>query len=293
MNATVVELAQRAATSCPIEGNPDLYGLGIRLGLYLQMFTAQISGLSSAILPIPDSIGQGVVLFVLATGIVLFRLTEHREIEAVEVFIMLSLLVAHHGACRVPFWKQPMTIFVYLGELVCLLALSAWFWFRGMDMLPRSCVDDYAFFFAKVSIWHWFRKLNQAFIVITIVGAAPGIIYYMSWLFTLTVLRIIYGQQVDEDHEMATGSLEFVINTGVIAYVELAIKWNHISGVYDLSSPGQYMPFFIALAQLFTTLYQLGKHGLIQEYAGDGGGDFECPHKTATTTDVELAPTTH
>lgn len=70
---------------------------------------------------------------------------------------------------------------------------------------------------------------------------------------------------------MATGSLEFVINAGVIAYVELAIKWNHISGVHDLSSPGQYMPFFIALAQLFTTLYQLGKHGLIQEYASDGG----------------------
>lgn len=176
MNATAIEI-QRA--SCPIQGNPDIYGLGIRLGLYLQMLTAQISGLGSVFLPVPDIVGQGVVMFVLATGTVLVRLILRHEIEAVEVFLIMGLLVCHHSSCRVPFHKYPFTSLIYTGESICLLVLFAWFWFHGMDTMSRSCVDDYAFFFAKVSIWHWFRKLNKAIAVIGIVGATPGVIFYL------------------------------------------------------------------------------------------------------------------
>jgi hypothetical protein len=164
--------------TCPVRGNPDLYGLGIRIGLYLQIVTAQISGLTSHLLEVDDNIGHAVVIFILATGTVLFRLILRRGIEAVEVFPILSLLIVQLGACRVPFWKRPMTIFIYVGESVCLLALTTWFWFHGMDMLPRSCVDDYAFFFTKVSIWHWFRKFNQAITVLTVIGGVAGVISY-------------------------------------------------------------------------------------------------------------------
>jgi hypothetical protein len=76
---------------------------------------------------------------------------------------------------------------------------------------------------------------------------------------------------------MPTGKLEFTFNVGIIVYVEMAIKWNHISGVNSLSTPGQFMPFLIALAQLFTTLYRLVKHGAIKvttEDDGNGDGKF-------------------
>jgi hypothetical protein len=165
--------------ACPVQGNPDLYGLGIRLGLYLQIITAQISGLASHFLEVDDDIGHAVVIFILATGTVLFRLILRREIEAVEVFPILSLLIVQLGACRVPFWKKPMTIFIYMGETICLLALTTWFWFKGMDTLPKSCHDDYAFFFAKVSIWHWFRKFSQAATVISTIGGGVGVLTYL------------------------------------------------------------------------------------------------------------------
>jgi hypothetical protein len=175
MNITSAGLAGRA--TCPVHGNGDLYGLGIRIGLYLQTFTAQISGITSHLLEVDDNIGRAVVIFVLATGTVLFRLILRREIEAVEVIPILSLLLVQLEVCRVPFWKQPTTIFLYAGEMVGLVALFTWFWFRGMDTLPRSCIDDYAFFFAKVSIWHWFRKLNKAIAIICVVCVVPAVIF--------------------------------------------------------------------------------------------------------------------
>jgi hypothetical protein len=188
-NSTAVDAAFALGTTlgdnCPIVGNGDLYGLGIRIGLYLQIFTAQISGLASHVLEVDDSIGHAVVIFILATGTVLLRLILQQRIEAVEVFPILSLLVVQLGACRVPFWKKPMTVAIYLGEVVCLLSLTTWFWFHGMDTLPRSCRDDYAFFFKRVSIWNWFRKFSQAGTILAVIGGGGGVLVYLLSEFTV------------------------------------------------------------------------------------------------------------
>jgi hypothetical protein len=71
---------------------------------------------------------------------------------------------------------------------------------------------------------------------------------------------------------MGTGKFELSFGIGIIIYVEVALKWNHISGVHSLSAPGQFMPFFIALAQLITTFYRLGKYTLIKSVEEDVGG---------------------
>ena len=70
---------------------------------------------------------------------------------------------------------------------------------------------------------------------------------------------------------MGTGKFEIALELGIVVYVEMALKWNHISGVHSLSTPGQFMPFFVALAQLFSTLYQLGKYVLIKLAEDDYG----------------------
>ena len=83
MNSTAVTNAfalgaENPNFTCPVTGNTDLYGLGIRLSLYIQIFTAQISGLASHVLEVDDSIGHEVVIFILATGTVLFRLIKKK-----------------------------------------------------------------------------------------------------------------------------------------------------------------------------------------------------------------------
>ena len=70
---------------------------------------------------------------------------------------------------------------------------------------------------------------------------------------------------------MGTGKFEIALELGIVVNVEMALKWNHISGVHSLSTPGQFMPFFVALAQLFTTLYRLGKYVLIKSAEDDYG----------------------
>lgn len=61
---------------------------------------------------------------------------------------------------------------------------------------------------------------------------------------------------------MNYGPLDFLVNIGAIVYVEMALKWNHISGVHSLATPGQFMPFFISLAQLFSVFYGFGSTAL-------------------------------
>ncbi|KAH6607687.1 hypothetical protein Trco_004000 [Trichoderma cornu-damae] len=271
---------------CPVGGNPDLYGLGIRLGIYIQMLTVQLSGLASAILRTEDFLGQGTIIFVLATGIVLVRLINAAgQIEPVEVFPILTLLLAQVGVCRVPYWKGQTTALIYTFEVGALIALFAWFWWHGMDTLQRSCPDDKAFFFAKVSIWNWFRTLNKVGSVFAIIGGVFSVLFYLAAvvLFTFVraanVVRRFRGEQGGEpkesDNPMGYGPFDFLVNVGAIVYVELALKWNNISGVHSLVAPGQFMPFFIALAQLLSVFYGVAKAAL--SLAADDAQSPELP----------------
>ncbi|KAM0255009.1 hypothetical protein ACHAQJ_006237 [Trichoderma viride] len=275
--------------NCPVQGNSDLYGLGIRVGIYIQMLTVQLSGLASAILKTEDSLGQATIIFVLATGIVLIRLIQEATgtqpvdgntiLQPVEVFPILTLLLAQVGVCRVPYWKGQTTALIYTFEVGGLIALFAWFWWHGMDTLPHTCHDDKAFFFAKVSIWHWFRTLNKVGSVFAVIGGIVSVVFYLAAIILFTFVKTAnfvrkFRGDADEkskasDNPMNYGPLDFLVNIGAIVYVEMALKWNSISGVHSLAAPGQFMPFFIALAQLLSVFYGVASAGL--SLAADDG----------------------
>ncbi|EHK21326.1 uncharacterized protein TRIVIDRAFT_152715 [Trichoderma virens Gv29-8] len=268
-----------STNSCPVEGNSDLYGLGIRIGIYVQMMTVQLSGLASAIFKTEDTLGQGTIILVLATGIVLVTLLqEENAIQPVEVFPILTLLLAQVGVCRVPYWKGQTTALIYTFEVGALIALFAWFWWHGMDTLHRTCPDDKAFFFAKVSIWHWFRTLNKVGSVFAIIGGVVSVVFYLAALILFTFVRAANfvkrfnkkegTKSKEEDNPMGFGPVDFLVNIGAIVYVEMALKWNNISGVHSLATPGQFMPFFISIAQLLSVFYGVGK-GLLSMAADE------------------------
>jgi hypothetical protein len=74
---------------------------------------------------------------------------------------------------------------------------------------------------------------------------------------------------------MGLGSLDFLVNVGAIVYVEMALKWNDISDVHSLAAPGQFMPFFISIAQLLSVFYGIGKGVLEMAEAEDSDSDTE------------------
>ncbi|PHH68607.1 hypothetical protein CDD82_413 [Ophiocordyceps australis] len=275
-----------STSSCPLEGNPDLYGLGIRIGIYIQMLTVQLSGILSAYFQVEDNIGQGTIIFVLSTAIVLVRLVnasvnggnggdDGRPVEPVEVFPLVTLLLLQVGVCRVSA-SNKTTLLIWTAELVGLTALFSWFWWHGMDLLPNSCPRDHdkAFFFAKVGIWGWYRSFNKATSVLASVAASFALIANVGTYIIFVVFAILrFARRRSDDQDSAVSksdedaprnnieiSIDLIVNIGAIVYVEMALRWNQISGVYSLDSPGQFMPFVIALGQLLSVFFSAAKY---------------------------------
>ncbi|KAJ4164692.1 hypothetical protein LMH87_006354 [Akanthomyces muscarius] len=294
LNETLNALAQRKF-ECTVEGQPDLYGLGIRLGIYIQMLAVQISGLLSLVLRQDDYLGEGVVIFILAVGSVLVKLIVNKGILAVEAAPMLALLLAQVGSCRFIAGLGIVLGIIYAVEFCGLSALFVWFWWYGMDVLGHSpCADDKVFFFAKVSLWGWFRTMNKVFAVITALAAAiMAITFFFGYstailLYVVAWIRRLRGRKDEpssEDNADELGDVsddnsnvnyknafEISVNIGVIAFVEMTLKWNNITGVHSLRDPGQFMPFLIALAQLLAIIYQGVSKVLHLTMAEDGAG---------------------
>lgn len=166
--------------TCPVTGQPDLYGLGIRVGIYIQMLAVQISALLSMVLRQDDYIGEGVVIFILAVGSVLLKVIVNKEILAVEAAPVIALLVAQVGVCRSVSKMGIILNIIFAVEFCGLSALFVWFWWHGMDVLGHSpCVDDKAFIFAKVSLWGWFRTMNKVFTIFTAIIAGTMALMYI------------------------------------------------------------------------------------------------------------------
>ncbi|KAM3566855.1 hypothetical protein ARSEF4850_000160 [Beauveria asiatica] len=297
LNGTLTTLVQRAEFSCPVEGQPDLYGLGIRIGIYIQMLAVQISGLLSMVLRQDDYLGESVVLFILAVSSVLIKLIVHKQILAVEAAPMVALLLAQVSVCRAVSQMGFVVGIIFAVEFCGLSSLFVWFWWHGMDLLGRSpCADDKVFFFAKVSLWGWFRTMNKVFAVITAIAAGIMAIMYIfgeisrqlpqpfafkplivSGYTVVSVQYLLYWYQRlrgrvgpleqnngdqnsdrnDNDWKVDLQSaFEISINIGVIAFVEMTLKWNNITNVHSLRDPGQFMPLMISLAQLVAIIYQ-------------------------------------
>ncbi|KAM3438568.1 hypothetical protein NHJ13734_004128 [Beauveria thailandica] len=239
LNSTLTTLVERAEFSCPVEGQPDLYGLGIRIGIYIQMLAVQISGLLSMVLRQDDYLGESVVLFILAVSSVLIKLIVHKQILAVEAAPMVALLLAQVSVCRAVSQMGFVVGIIFAVEFCGLSSLFVWFWWHGMDVLGHSpCADDKVFFFAKYLLY-WYQRLRGR------VGP----------------LEQNNGDQNsdrnDNDWKVDLQSaFEISINIGVIAFVEMTLKWNNITNVHSLRDPGQFMPLMISLAQLVAIIYQ-------------------------------------
>lgn len=169
--------------NCLVKGNPDLYGLGIRLGIYFQMLTVQSSGLFSYFLRAEDNIAETAVVFVMSVGTVLVRQIVNRDIEAIEVAFMITLLTALVNSYRQANQLKGLVQMLYGIEMLGLIGIYIWFWWVGMDQLKHSCPDDRTFFFANVSLWGWFRTFNKVLTVFAgLAGAMSAMVYGVGTL---------------------------------------------------------------------------------------------------------------
>ncbi|KAI0180806.1 hypothetical protein GGR52DRAFT_5982 [Hypoxylon sp. FL1284] len=191
---------------CPIEGNSDLYGLGVRLGLYLQ-FIALVLARPSARHAF-DALSASTIAFILSNFIVLAQQSVTRALLAPEAYLLFYLL-APQLAVNVLGTDFHAATISYIGFVTMLLwgafcFYFSWFWWVGLDVLNRSgCEDEFGFFFTRVSLRGWFRTFNK--VVWTMANISYGISFlrllasYACWL-----LRVIHLLRKGRESETDT-----------------------------------------------------------------------------------------
>ncbi|KAF8465698.1 hypothetical protein BDZ91DRAFT_681402, partial [Kalaharituber pfeilii] len=166
---------------CGFDGDQDTYGLGIRIGLYFQWLT---SSLAYNFVPSEAVTMRGVnncFQAAMFAGLLFVTITKGSELFAVEAYLMLLFCMG--GVCSSTgdegpsYWEddenpqqRARTIRGYayydtttLGSYVRLLLTAAflayglWFVWVGMDGMRHPPCSTYAFFFARVNLYNWFR----------------------------------------------------------------------------------------------------------------------------------------
>ncbi|KPM38841.1 hypothetical protein AK830_g7749 [Neonectria ditissima] len=251
-------------SQCQLEGNPDLYGIGVRIGLYSQ-WTATL------LVTLFDSRNEGayrVINLIMQCAIFLGLCTDStRGGNAVGCVITQLLLcgslssltgdgISHAGSLsgvfRVLFYNA-------------LSAYGCWFWFVGLDsMMEPGCPDEVAFFGGSL-ITGRFRIFAKVFSVAGLVFS----VCLLGWNVVATGQRLRrvfrYGRQPRARPRIEIGLL--LLSLGLIAFsigaVEYLIDVNDISGLTDVNSVGQFLPLLVGTIACFQTTWTILFRGLI------------------------------
>ena len=253
-------------TSYDWGGNPDLYGPGMRIGLYLQWFATLTT---TALLPEKEVSAHGLAMLLqIAIFAGLGFVTTGNDTNAVEVIITLWLLV---GPLPSLSWRGILQLGTFAGIARPLLysafgAYGCWFWFAGVDRLPKATCASIAFWGAT-SATGWFRKLGQAVSIASIVGSTVALTWslgrtgkgdfelareskenstpsrfnsrFRTFCCCLTV-SVVGKSQYHTERVLFGVSLVLIVFA--IATVEHLIRVNHVVDLVEISSVGQLVP---------------------------------------------------
>lgn len=184
--------------SCTLAGNADMYGLGIRLGFYLQWFASILANLVQVE---SEVLGNRLALagFMWSTFVALIVQTLRKALTPVDIYIVLlmcfgynyfliptflwRILTCFNGKLDPTRWAPTMysSMFLLLSALL-LLATSVyqiWFWVLGVRMLPAGCQPS-GFLFVRAPLdGSDMRIINLTFQGFLLVVAVGGPLLYV------------------------------------------------------------------------------------------------------------------
>jgi hypothetical protein len=208
---TFLPFSALATSRCEHLGNADLYGLGIRLGIYLQILSTILG-----MIFLPDVLydfQDSNAILLLAILIALIKNTPGRDIQEIDVIILLRIVwciiisgfslldikVEYHAFFRTdnPFGGVSATLAIIARALIAgsVTSYNVWFWFKGAEYLDviENC-PAYLFLFAKFSAHGPVRSFYKFTSVVLMVayGTLPLTIWlYMT--FVVLVLGLLLG----------------------------------------------------------------------------------------------------
>ncbi|KAI5918360.1 hypothetical protein F4810DRAFT_692437 [Camillea tinctor] len=263
--------------TCIIEGNADMYGLGIRLGFYLNWFAGILANVV-AVSEIETS-RYAFSCFITATFVALIVQTaQAAALTVVDIYVVLLLCFGYFYFLVPTFFWRLLTGFdaaldptrwpsgsragtlhhvVHSLLLLAVAAFQLWFWITVTPSADKGGCTYYGFLFARFDIANvTFRSVNIAFQALII-------------LICLAILggHVLGTRRGKRETDTSTSpsrkallrSSHAILLLAVAAIVttatEMTIAWNGITGVTGLDSAGQLIPFLIGLGVLGRVLY--------------------------------------
>ncbi|PVI02872.1 hypothetical protein DM02DRAFT_670276 [Periconia macrospinosa] len=185
--------------TCSFQGNPDIYGPGIRIGIYSQTLAVWFANyfLSSQTLILRDT----VTVFCVAILIALFMVVaDPSSIYAVEAFLMLQILfwgcmmgvVGKSAFTRVR-WSAQSIIRRIFNEMLDTASwgLQVWFWWSGMDRMQSvqgdGCVT-WIMYIWKVDLFGWPRKAMR---VLSILALMQRLSFFAFFLMDVGLVWVM------------------------------------------------------------------------------------------------------
>jgi hypothetical protein len=251
--------------NCEVQGNGDLYGLGIRVGFYAQWLSTLIVKLFiHQEIPTYRTVN---LLLQLAVIVCLVFMTARRTIHSPEVMIAFWLLIGSPSSLQWGLIKQSGNV-ARLFRVALYAALSAyecWFWFAGVDALPQMPCESLVFL-GGTTANGWFRWLGK---VVSVAGLAACVGVFV-WLARGYWQRRGYEEapahegnksksKVQERPQTDIALLAVSISVMVLSIIsiEYSIIGNHLIGVNDILEPGQLIPLIVGIFGLLGTVSPL------------------------------------
>ncbi len=175
-------------TECGFDGNPDFYGLGIRLGIYLQWIASFLANLFLK-RAVAGSLETNSI-FLLAVFIALAESSRTSMVQSAEVLVLLHLCFGfilsvltvwgHRtrssggGSGDDPPPRSLLGSVARLALIAMISAYGAWFWWRGLDTLSSGSPECpvYTFILSKQDAFGPLKVFYriQSFIVLIVYG---------------------------------------------------------------------------------------------------------------------------
>jgi hypothetical protein len=280
---------QKRNDGCGFSGNSDLYGLGIRLGVYFQWASTLIiygwypEGRNDLV--------ESYLAFLVAITIAIIVITAQTEpTYAAEILVLAYIIFGgiytvmmvgarqHHRkrietSAHTVHWAQTFALLMILASAGI---YYSWFWLHGIhhNVLETTC-GTFGFLFTKVSLYNPSVYKFLAAASIWVAGLFAYSLAYALVLMLSLVLRVPRVVKKAESWFPTPRSVQAIAADGrenhmfwftegislfSLAYsvigIEMTLYWNSISDVYTINTTGQLIPFVIGLVGLAKVTYE-------------------------------------
>lgn len=195
---------ETTGVDCTFDGNPDLYGLGVRVAFYIQFISTLL--ISHNKVEIPKTLTVN-LWFIFALLIALLYTTAVKQLTDVDPHICIYLLDAL--SILGSMWIKPRSGFddknaewrrsyafasAEKAFNIAILGYGTWFWSVGIFVLqPRPCAPM-GFFFAKVLLQGWLRILHLVWYGFRLLHCAVKLLMFAASM-VLLIIALLFRRE--------------------------------------------------------------------------------------------------